>query len=62
MSCCLPQIQLLLAILANSSVYDLQRTGDIIPTPVSFVLSVHLFVDGKISTTSFQYPIFYSTP
>jgi len=40
----------MLAILANLFVYDLQRTKDTVPTPGSFVLFVHLFVDEKIST------------
>jgi len=51
---CWLQIQPSLVILANSSICDLQRIGDIIPTPDSFIWSVYLFVDERISTTWFQ--------
>ena len=37
----------MLAILASLFVCNLQRTGDTIPTPGSFI---HLFMDGKTLT------------
>ena len=60
--CCLPQILLMLTILASLSAYGLQRIGDIVPTPNSFAQSVYQFVDGKPSTASSQCPTFSSAP
>ena len=58
-SCYLLQTLLLLIILANFFVYDQQRTISIIIVSDSFFLFDHLFVDRIMSTTSFQFPIFY---
>jgi len=40
----------MLAILASLFVGNPQRIGDVIPTPGSYVLFVHLFGDGTMST------------
>jgi len=52
----------MLAILAIIFVYNLQKTKDTLPTSGLFALFAYLFVDRKISTIWFQFPIFYSTP
>ncbi len=63
--CCCLQIQPLLAILANSSVYDLQKIRDIILIPSLSIWFTYLFVGKKTSTTWFQsltsYSAFLST-
>jgi len=59
-SCCLLQTLLSLTTLDNSFVYDQKKTINIVLVFGSFVLSDYLFVDGMISITSFQYPIFYN--
>ena len=46
----------MLVILANSSVYDLQRIRDTVLIPDSFVQSVYLFVNRRMSTTLSQFP------
>ena len=51
----------MLAILASPFAYDLQRIGDTVPTPDSFILSVYLFEDEMLLTTLFQFPTFDST-
>ena len=50
----------MLAIQTSLSIYDLQRTGDIVPTPGSFILFVYLFGNREMLTILFQYPTFYS--
>jgi len=49
-----------LAILANSSVYNLQRIRDIFLTPDLFSLSAYLYVGKRMLTTLFQFPTFCS--
>ena len=60
-SCYLLHTLLSLTTLTNSFVYNQKRTINIVLVLGSFVWSDYLFVDGMISTTSFQYPTFYST-